>query len=146
MRQHFEVLDGDLETSAGDPACEVVPIAIDSGATPHAEDAFLAEFSGFARTRNHDGRAAIELARIALDAIEDIDGAWQALRVEAWLIAAANACVEVEDAELCLLARAFVEWLVDGGRLSLHGQRVLARRIARFHRRAEGAIAHVLAA
>jgi hypothetical protein len=146
MRQHFEVLEVELEASAGEPACEVVRFAIESGAAPHVEDAFLAEFTGFARARNYDERAALELARGALDAIDDVDGAWQALRIEAWLGAAANACIAIDDAELCLLARAFVDWLVDRGRLSLHGQRLLARRIARFHRRAEAAVAHGLAA
>jgi hypothetical protein len=134
MRQRFEVLDVELEAGAGDePACEVVPFALDSGAAPHVEDAFLAEFAGFARARNHDEHAARELARVALDAIEDVDGAWQALRVESWLatVAAARA---VGEAELGLLARAFLDWLVDHGRLSLHGQRVLARRIARVQR------------
>jgi hypothetical protein len=135
MRQHFEVLDGELESSAGDePACEVVPFAVDSGAAPHVEDAFLAEFAGFARARNHDEHAALELARVALDAIEDVDGAWQALRVESWLATVAAVARAVDEAELRLLARAFLDWLVDHGRLSLHGQRLLARRIARAQR------------
>jgi hypothetical protein len=146
MRQHFEVLEVELEASAGEPVCEVVPFAIDNGEPPHAEDAFLADFAELASTRNHCAHAALALAAAALDAIEDVDGAWQALRVEAWLSAAASARVTIDDAELCLLARAFVDWLVDRGRLSLHGQRLLARRIARFHRRAEGAVTHGLAA
>jgi hypothetical protein len=135
MRQHFEGLDPDFGLSTGDePACEVVPLAIDSGAVPHVEDAFLAEFAGFARSRNHPPHAALELARGALDAIEDVDGAWQSLRIDAWLAGFA-----IDDAELTLLARAFLDWLVDRGRLSLHGQRVLARRIARFQRRPDSA-------
>lgn len=146
MRQHFEVLDVELEASAGE-ACEVVPFATHAGEEPHAEDAFLAEFADFACARNHPAQAALELAGAALDAIEDVDGTWQALRVEAWLSAAARASIAIDDAELCLLARAFVDWLVDRGRLSLHGQRLLARRIARFHRRVEdGGIGHGLAA
>jgi hypothetical protein len=135
--RHIEGFDAEFGWSAGDePACEAVTPAIDGGAAPHAEDTFLQDFVAFAGGRNHAEHAALELARAALDAIEDVDGAWQSLTVAAWLGAAARAAPAIEDAELCMLARAFVDWLVDRGRLSLHGARVLTRRIVSLARAA----------
>jgi hypothetical protein len=136
MRLHIESVDAEFVGILGvETACATLPLAIDSGWSPHAEDVFLADFVRVARARGHAEFAALELARAALDAVEDIDGVWQGLGIEAWLDAAARMSLVTGDGELVLLARAFVTWLVDRGRLSLHGQRLLVRRIARFGRR-----------
>ena len=113
-------------------------LAFDAGADAHVEDAFLADFTRFARERDAVGaagtaRLAVEIGRAALDVIDDVDGPWQALSIERWL----DALVETSPASpaacsrerVRALARVFVDWLVMRGRLSLHGQRGLARRI-----------------
>jgi len=97
---------------------------------PHAEDAFLADFARWLGARGGDAserHAGIELAREALDLVGDPDGVWQELPVERWLLAAAGP----DGARLHALelARDLVSFLAEHGRLSVHGQRVLTRRI-----------------
>jgi len=97
---------------------------------PHAEDAFLADFARWLGARGGDAserRAGIELAREAIDLLGDPDGVWQELPIERWLLAAAGpdgARLQAVD-----LARDLVSFLAEHGRLSVHGQRVLTRRI-----------------
>jgi hypothetical protein len=109
-------------------------------AQPHVEDAFLADFARFACDAGGDVRAlrlAIEAGRAALDLVEDTDGPWQALPIEAWLEALSSSVAHAGDRDrVHSVARAFVEWLVTRGQLSLHGQRVLARRIGTWRSRA----------
>jgi len=99
--------------------------------TPHAEDAFLADFARWLGARGADAaerRAGLELAREALDLLGDPDGAWQALPIERWLRGADGSAGASSHA--IALARDLVGFLAEHGRLSLHGQRVLTRRIA----------------
>jgi hypothetical protein len=105
---------------------------------PHAEDAFLAKFARWLATRGagaDERRAGIELAREALDFIGDPDGTWQGLPVERWLPAAAIG-PGTPSARRIELARELLSFVVECGRLSLHGQRQLTRRIARVRARA----------
>jgi hypothetical protein len=115
------------------PDIEAVLRASAIAEAPHAEDAFLAEFSRWLTLRNKGvvaRRAGIELAREALDLVGDAEGAWQALPVELWLHGT-GAAWAMSSMRRAKLARHFVGWLLDSGRVSLHGQRLLARRIAR---------------
>jgi hypothetical protein len=99
---------------------------------PHAEDAFLADFARWLGARGANAaerRGGLELAREALELVGDPDGAWQTLPIERWLQAAHDSDRASSDA--VELARDLVAFLGEHGRLSLHGQRLLARRIAR---------------
>jgi hypothetical protein len=99
---------------------------------PHAEDAFLADFVRWLGARGANAaerRGGLELAREALDLVGDPDGAWQTLPIERWLQATDDSDRASSDARE--LARELVAFLGEHGRLSLHGQRVLARRIGR---------------
>jgi hypothetical protein len=107
---------------------EAVLLALGAADQPHAEDAFLADFARWLCAREPraaERRFAIELAREALDDLGGPDGVWQALPVERLLQRdePRAAAPRVEH------ARALVSWLGDRGRLSLHGQRLLARRV-----------------
>lgn len=98
---------------------------------PHAEDAFLADFARWLGARGANAaerRGGIDLAREALDLLGDPEGAWQALPIERWLQAADRS--PRVSSHACELARELVAFLGDSGRLSLHGQRLLARRLA----------------
>jgi len=134
MELHIEAPFHD-ELELPEEACgdlEGVLLAASAGAL-HAEDALLAAFTHWIGVRGASAcerQAAIELARDALDLVGDPDGPWQALPVERWLTEAARKprCAGALR-QLPALARAFVSWLGDQGRLSLHAQRLLARRI-----------------
>ena len=107
-------------------------LASGPGEPLHAEDAFLADFARFVRAADPEmGPAwlAIEVGRAALDLVDDVEGPWQGLPVAIWLDALARALTPSPE-RLRPLARAFVEWLVMRGRLSLHGQRRLVRGVA----------------
>jgi hypothetical protein len=98
----------------------------------HAEDEFLAAFVSFVRTQDAwlaEPWPALETARAALDLIEDLDGPWQSLPVEIWLDTLTRTLVARSAEQPRALARSFIEWLVAHGRLSLHAQRLLGRRI-----------------
>jgi hypothetical protein len=98
---------------------------------PHAEDAFLADYARWLGARGANAaerRGGLELAREALDLVGDPDGAWQTLPIERWLRAADDSDRASSDARE--LARELVAFLGEHGQLSLHGQRLLARRIA----------------
>jgi hypothetical protein len=117
---------------------ETVLLDIAGADAPHAEDAFLADFARWLAARGAEAderRSGIELAREALDFIGDPDGNWQRLPVERWLHADA-AGSGTTSARRIELARELLSCLVECGRLSLHGQRQLARRIARLRARA----------
>jgi hypothetical protein len=108
---------------------ETALLTLDAADVAHAEDAFLADFARWLRTRQPSAAersAAIELAREALDHVGDPDGAWQGLPVER-LLQRAQSCAAPAHIEH---ARALVSWLGERGRLSLHGQRLLGRRLA----------------
>jgi hypothetical protein len=129
-----------LPVRRADSALALWLLSFDAGAEAHAEDAFLADFARFARERDPAGdagttRFAVEVGRAALDVIDDVDGPWQALSIERWLDGLVATHATAPSAargceRLCALARVFVDWLVMRGRLSLHGQRGLVRRIA----------------
>ena len=135
MRLHFEVLEAELLRSRTTRRhATSAPFAIESGAAPHAEDAFLDGVRGFACARNHPAHAAARArARRARSDRGHRRRVAIAARSRRGSRRPCSRRIAIEDAELCLLARAFIEWLVDRGRLSLHGQRLLARRMARFH-------------
>lgn len=108
---------------------EAVLLALGGADTPHAEDVFLAEFARWLCAREpsaSERRAAIDFARDALEHVGDPDGAWQGLPVERLLQRAERDDVAAAGVRH---ARALVGWLGNCGRLSLHGQRVLTRRI-----------------
>jgi hypothetical protein len=110
---------------------EAVLLATTASDAPHAEDAFLADFTRWLVARGADAAQrslGLELARDALDCVGDADGTWQALPIERWLTARVDRCAGT-TAERAELARELVSWLVADGRLSLHGQRMLVRRI-----------------
>jgi hypothetical protein len=144
----MELLQHDRSWDArhGRSALALRLLSFDAGEPPHAEDAFLADFVRFVRSQDGDASRtwlAIEVGRAALDLIDDLEGSWQTLPIETWLDGLSRALVSStliaereparglsRAARVAGLARGFIEWLVMRGRLSLHGQRTLARRIA----------------
>ena len=128
-------LDYDSFLRAASVSLELGPISLDSSEPPHAEDAFLAEHRAWLMSSGMAGAelsVAADLGHDALDLVDGPEGPWQALAVEAWLSQGAVYAVRhgLSATQLRQLAREFLAWLGHHARLSLHGQRLLQRRIA----------------
>ena len=140
MRLHLDELwDEDDASVIDEPVLErlLPPLG---GGFAHAEDALLSDFVSYAQAREAGAPAyALEQARAALDAVDVVDGPWQSLPVERWLAELSRPPGALAAAQLDTLARSFIEFLVDRGLLGLHGQRLLARRIAHARRRDQAA-------
>jgi hypothetical protein len=108
---------------------EAALLALGANDAPHVEDAFLADFARWLRARRRSSaqrRSAIEFAREALEHVGEPDGAWQGLPVERLLCDGEPSAATARAVH----ARDLVIWLGERGSLGLHGQRVLARRLA----------------
>ena len=131
----FDHAHADLMPEEDDPpppALRLLPADLDS----HAEDVFLGEFRTFLRTTLHLTRSeravADELARAALDQVNDPEGDFAAMPVTAWLVAAmpARAREGVSHDVFGWLALAFVTFLRASRRIESLGARRLRRSIA----------------